>query len=347
MATKQPTREELLGRAQALRARVAELESSQNTSSGRMSEIEHALRERIKELDCMYTISRIREAHPHSPDRFLQGVVECLPQSWQFPEHCCARVVYGPRRHVTESFEEGRWRMAAEITEHGKAVGVVEVFYHQVPLSQQDSPFLKEETALIHAVASRIASGMMHMQAQEDLREAHKALQTEHQALQEMNIALRAVLSRLEEEKREIRGSILANIQKILMPIVFELELEVTGRQRSYVTLLRQNLQEIASPFLSQISHSHMELSPVEIAVSTMIRNGLSTKEIAQLRCISPATVRRHRENIRRKLGLRNRKANLVTYLQSSGSEERPASPAEVRLAELAQNPHAAASADG
>jgi hypothetical protein len=56
----------------------------------------------------------------------------------------------------------------------------------------------------------------------------------------------------------------------------------------------------------------------VEIALGTMIRNGLSTKEIAQLRCIAPATVRRHRENIRRKLGLRNRKANLATYLQAS-----------------------------
>jgi DNA-binding CsgD family transcriptional regulator len=58
-----------------------------------------------------------------------------------------------------------------------------------------------------------------------------------------------------------------------------------------------------------------------------MIRNGLSTKEIAQLRCISAATVRRHRENIRRKLGLRNRKANLATYLQASFSRESTSKP--------------------
>jgi DNA-binding CsgD family transcriptional regulator len=88
------------------------------------------------------------------------------------------------------------------------------------------------------------------------------------------------------------------------------------------VTLLRQSLQEIASPFLTQIARDHMELTPVEIAISTMIRNGLSTKEIAQLRCISSATVRRHRENIRRKLGLRNRKVNLATCLQASTGGE-------------------------
>ena len=103
------------------------------------------------------------------------------------------------------------------------------------------------------------------------------------------------------------------------MPIVFELELAVSGRQRSYVTLLRQSLQEIASPFLMQLTTSHVQLTPVEVAISTMVRNGLSTKDIAQLRCISVGTVRRHRENIRHKLGLKNRKANLVTFLQSAG----------------------------
>jgi len=60
------------------------------------------------------------------------------------------------------------------------------------------------------------------------------------------------------------------------------------------------------------MSREHMQLTPVEVAISTMIRNGLSTKEIAQLRCISAATVRRHRENIRRKLGLKNRRINLL-----------------------------------
>ncbi|MEI8197369.1 MAG: helix-turn-helix transcriptional regulator, partial [Phycisphaerae bacterium] len=65
----------------------------------------------------------------------------------------------------------------------------------------------------------------------------------------------------------------------------------------------------------------HLDLTPVEIALCAMIRNGLSVKEIAQIRCIAMGTVRRHRENIRRKLGLRNRAVNLVTYLQSTAPE--------------------------
>ncbi|HET6428883.1 MAG TPA: LuxR C-terminal-related transcriptional regulator [Phycisphaerae bacterium] len=318
---KRLTRADLAKQTNALRGRVAELERGVPPAM-RQSELELALRERIKELDCLYTISTLRELHFHSSDRFLQSVVDCLPRSWQFPEHACARIVYEDKEYVTGGFAESKRRLAAPVHSDGRSVGAVEVFYNgRVPATAQ-GPFLKEEHALIRAVAEHVGSVLMHMKSEANLRRAHEAIRREHQALQEANTALRAVLSRLEEEKREIRASILANIQKLIMPILFELELQVTGRQRSYVTLLRQSLQEIASPFLTQMSRSHMSLTPSEVAICAMIRNGLSTKDIAQLRCVSVATVRRHRENVRRKLGLRNRKANLATYLQASFTEE-------------------------
>ncbi len=319
--TDAPTRAQLVKQIDALRKRMAAMEAD-HADVRSPSEVEIALRERIKELDCLYTISTFSEMHFQSPDRFLQSVVGCLPKSWLYPEHACARISYGDKQYVTQNFTEGRWRMASDIVADGRPIGAVEVFYRKVVPTADTGPFLKEEYALIRAVAERVGSVMMHMKALSDLRAAHRAIQREHQALQEANIALRAVLSRLEEEKRGIKASIAANIQKVIMPIVFELELEVTGRQRSYATLLRRSLQEITSPFLTQIARDHVQLTPVEIAISTMIRNGLSTKEIAQLRCISPATVRRHRENIRRKIGLKNRKANLATYLQASIAAE-------------------------
>jgi DNA-binding NarL/FixJ family response regulator len=318
---KKPNRAELSSEVNTFHKRVTELEFT-NASGQPPSELEWALRERVKELNCLYTISTLAETHFHSAERFLQSVVDCLPRSWQFPEYACARIVYGDREYVTERFNKSKWRMAADVFANGRPVGVVEVFYRKVIPTTTEGPFLKEEYALIRAVAERVGSVLMHMRAEADLRAAHQAIKREHKALQEANTALRAVLSRLEEDKQEIKASILANIQKIIMPIVFELELEVRGTQRSYVTLLRQSLQDIASPFLTQISRDHMQLTPVEIAISTMIRNGLSNKEIAQLRSISPKTVQRHRENIRRKLGLKNRKVNLVTYLQSSFSQE-------------------------
>ena len=318
-----PTEQALVKKVHALERRILELQSQHAQSR---SQIESVLRERVKELDCLYTISKFSEIHFQSADRFLQAVTERLPASFQYSDSASARIIWSDKSYRTGNFRESPWRIAVDILTNGKPGGVIEVFYRHLPQGAADDPFLQEEYALMNGISERVSSVLMHMKAEAALTEAHAALQREHQALQDTNMALRTILSRLEEEKHEIRGSIVANVQKILMPIIFELETEVTGRQRSYVTLLRQTLKEITSPFLTQISRSHLELSPGEISITTMIRNGLSTKEIAQLRSTSPATVRRHRENIRQKLGLRNQKVNLITYLQSS-FQDQPSNP--------------------
>jgi DNA-binding NarL/FixJ family response regulator len=332
--SKEQTKAVLLREVATLRRRAAELEILAGSAIA-LPATQHALRERVKELECVYTISELRETHFSSAERFLQGVVECLPRSWQYPEHASARIVLGKQQHVSANFREGPWRMAAEVRIGTTPGGVVEVFYTRGVPTMNGDPFLREEHALLRVVAERVGITVLQIQTQTELRDAHRILQSQNQAMHETNVALRTVLAHLEDEKQEIRTSMLANIQKIIMPIVFELELAVTGRERSYVTLLRQSLQEISSPFLTQLARSHMELTPVEIAISTMIRNGLSTKDIAQLRCISPGTVRRHRENIRKKLGLQNRKTNLVTFLQASAAEQAEATAAPAHPAAI------------
>jgi len=299
----------------ALRARLAE---QQQESQQSQTKIETVLRERLKELDCLYTITKLSEIHFYSAERFLQAVADRISASFLFSDCARTRIVWEKKSYESSGFQMSPWKIEVQISVDGKPGGLIQVCYPVLPPNVEGDPFLKEEYALINDIAERVGSVLGRMRAEEALREAHAALQREHQALQETNIALRSVLSRLEDEKREIRNSIASNVQKILMPIIFELEMNVGGPQRSYVALLRQTLMEIASPFLSQLVTNHLSLSPVEISIATMIRNGLSTKEIAHLRSISQATVRRHRENMRKKLSLQNRKINLVTYLQSS-----------------------------
>jgi DNA-binding CsgD family transcriptional regulator len=84
------------------------------------------------------------------------------------------------------------------------------------------------------------------------------------------------------------------------------------------VELLRDNLMEISSPFINQLTDKYHALTPTEIGICNMIRTGLRSKEIAQTRGVSTATVSRHRERIRRKLGLTNADVNLTTYLQTT-----------------------------
>ena len=192
------------------------------------------------------------------------------------------------------------------------------MFYLEECPPADEGPFLREERALLDAVAERIGAAAMRISAEQDLQEANKQLNIERKALQETNAALRTVLARIEEEKQEIYMNVQVNVDKILMPILHALSLELPRTQRKYIELLRTNLEEITSPFVGRLSKPSFSLTPTEINICNMIRNGLQTKEIARVRGVSASTISRHRENIRRKLKIANNSVNLVTYLQST-----------------------------
>jgi DNA-binding CsgD family transcriptional regulator len=140
----------------------------------------------------------------------------------------------------------------------------------------------------------------------------------ERKALQESNTALRVILARIEQEKQEIHRDIKMNVEKILMPIVHALALQLPPAQVKYVEMLQTNLEEITSQFISSLSLSYHSMTPTEIAICNMIKNGMRTKEIAEMRGVSEATINRHREKIRRKLKITNQDVNLATFLESS-----------------------------
>jgi DNA-binding CsgD family transcriptional regulator len=83
------------------------------------------------------------------------------------------------------------------------------------------------------------------------------------------------------------------------------------------VGILESNIKEIVSPFASKISSRFLSLTPTEIQVASLIRDGKTSKEIAALINASENTVRSHRFHIRSKLGIKNKKVNLRSYLQS------------------------------
>jgi len=284
--------------------------------------VESALRERIKELNCLYGVSQLAERNFNSLDNMLEALVNFLPYSWQYPDVTCARIVFKGKTYKSKEFGVTEWRQSARIYVYSEPVGEVAMFYLEERPPADEGPFLKEERALIDALADQIGIIATRISAEEELQESNKQLSLERKALQESNAALRTVLKRIEEEKHEIYRSLKTNVEKIIMPIIHALDLQLPQTQRKYVEMMKTSLEEITSPFVSQLSNSYHSLTPIEITVCNMIRNGLRTKEIAQMRGVSNATVNRHRENIRRKLKITNRDVNLATYLQSSMWEE-------------------------
>jgi DNA-binding CsgD family transcriptional regulator len=286
-------------------------------------EVELALRERIKELNCLYGVSQLAERHLYSLDELLQELVNFLPYSWQYPSVTCARILFKGKTYTSDRFKVTDWRQSSRIYMYHEAVGEVGIFYLEECPPSDEGPFMKEERALLDAVAEQIGTIATRISADLELQETNRQLSLERKALQESNSALRIVLARIEQEKQEIHRDIKMNVEKVLMPILHALALQLSPAQAKYVEMLQTNLEEITSPFISQLSHSYHSMTPTEIAICNMIRNGMRTKEIADMRGISEATINRHREKIRRKLKITNQDVNLATFLQSSMWEEK------------------------
>ena len=180
-----------------------------------------------------------------------------------------------------------------------------------------EGPFLNEERTLLEGVSQRISEIAVRVIAQQELQENNKLLLLERKALQEANAALRVVLSNIEDDKKRIYQNMQLNIDKVVMPIIHTLMPLVSKSNQKYLDILKTNLEEITSPFTNKTLNFLHSLTPMEVNICNMIRNGLRTKEIAHLRGVSAATINRHREHIRRKLKITNEQINLTTYLQS------------------------------
>jgi len=152
--------------------------------------------------------------------------------------------------------------------------------------------------------------------ADEALRVRGSELENKTRELEELNAALRVLLKRREEDRNELEEKVLTNVRKLVLPYVEKLK---KGRldpvARTSVLILESNLRDIIAPFSSKLSALHMNLTPRELQVAGLIKEGRSTKEIAEFLNVTPSAVNICRHRIRHKLGLNNRKINLQTYL--------------------------------
>jgi len=135
---------------------------------------EEALRERIKELNCLYGISKLLETPGISLEQVLQGTADLLPPSWQYPEVACARIVLEDQEFKTENFKESPWRQASDITLSGEQISSVEVCYLEERPESDEGPFLKEERRLINAVAERLCRIVQRKRAEQERSKANE-----------------------------------------------------------------------------------------------------------------------------------------------------------------------------
>jgi PAS domain S-box-containing protein len=149
-------------------------------------------------------------------------------------------------------------------------------------------------------------------------KEAEELLSKHAMQLEETNTALTVLLKKLQEEKNEVEDKMLSNTKELILPFLEKLKnSRLDDRQRTLVNIVESNLQEIVSPFLKNLNSKYSNLTAKEIRIAKLIKQGKTTKEIANLMNISPRTIDIHRYHIRKKLGLINKKANLAAFLMT------------------------------
>jgi len=177
---------------------------------------------------------------------------------------------------------------------------------------------VKERTAELSDVNEKLKQEMLDRKlVAERLRLSTVELRAERKALERKNAALREILHQIETEKTNIRKQLTANITHSVIPTLQSLKERSDSQMAKVFDIVEAELMDVVSPLLIRLMDASSQLTPRELAVCGLIKNGLSSKEIARSLCISEETIRKQRQRIRKKLGISNQKISLPTFLAS------------------------------
>ena len=152
----------------------------------------------------------------------------------------------------------------------------------------------------------------------ETRRRVEASLRRREAELEEANAALKVLLKRIEDSKADLEEKILTNVNDLVFPYLNRLKRRVNdARARAYVEILEANVSELTSPLSKHLSARYSRLTQTELEVAKLVIQGKTTKMIAEMLSIATSTVDFHRNNIRKKIGIRGAPINLRTYLAS------------------------------
>src|SRR4030066_1359531 len=177
---------------------------------------------------------------------------------------------------------------------------------------------LKDDSGNVTGALSSARDITEIKKTEQALKEKERQLEIKASNLEETNIALKVLLEKRNKDKTEIEENILLKIKKVVVPYLAKLKKsKLDDKQELYIDILESNLNDITSSFSRRLSSEYMNFTPAEIQIANLLRQDKTNKEISELLNCSSRTVAFHRENIRKKLGLKNKKINLTSYLLS------------------------------
>ena len=178
---------------------------------------------------------------------------------------------------------------------------------------------VKERTAELVKTNKELKAEISNRRkAEKALKRRGVELEMKTISLEEANTALKVLLKQREEDKIELEEKVLLNVRELVLPYLKKIKKKrMDEKQKAYIGILESNLNDIVSPFVHGLSSKLIKLSPTELQVTNLIKQGNTTKEIAEIMNLATSTIDFHRNNIRKKFGIKKKKTNLRTYLSS------------------------------
>lgn len=233
----------------------------------------NAVREREKELCCLYGLAKIVERPGVTINEILTDTVELMPPAWRYPEIACARIVLDDDIYTSNDFEVSPTKLTEALIVGGKEVGCVQVYYKEARDEADEGPFLKEERALLNAIAERVGRIVERMRTTNELQKANAELE-ERVAIRTADLA--KANERLKEEIR-MRENARKDLLELSTPIIRVgskiLALPLIG------TLDSHRAQDALEKSLMQMAEEKAHVLLVDITgvstVDTMVANSL------------------------------------------------------------------------
>ncbi|MEW6616410.1 MAG: PAS domain S-box protein [Thermodesulfobacteriota bacterium] len=183
---------------------------------------------------------------------------------------------------------------------------------------QLSSSIVKDDSGKPICMMASFLDISQNKRAEHALRERETDLEIKTKSLEEVNTALRVLLKKRDDDKTEIEEKILINVKELVVPYLEKLKKSrLNADQLTYMHILESNLNNIVSSFSRNLYSKYLKLTPTEIQVANLVKEGNTTKQIAELMNLSTRTIESYRKNLRLKIGINNKKVNLISYLSS------------------------------
>ena len=210
------------------------------------------LAERVKELNCLYTISKIFEKRGLDLEGIIRETIEVIPTAWQYPEIAGARISLEGKGFRTRRFAHTRWIQECPIIVSGLPVGTLAVSYRQMRPEQDEGPFLKEERNLLNIAAQKLGDVIERKWSEQKLLRYQEELRS---------LAAELALSE-ERERRRIAQALHDRIGQVLALINIKIGalLHPPGTQQSKKDL--REIRRLVSDCIAETRSLTFDLSP-------------------------------------------------------------------------------------